>query len=207
MPPTDVAHRNSQHGESAGNRDDPVLCRGVHGGPVDRLDVPVQPLPEQPRWRRNDAPENCIGTLMRKMRWQHEDRLDQRHEEHRNRHRRDLHEQFAFATWHEEHRQKSDHIGGHGEKHRTCNLPSAENGGIECVHAFLPLLVDVLSNDDGIVHDDAKGHEKREERDHVDRSAADRQEKESAQNRNRNAEHDPKRKARLQEQTEHQQHQ
>src|SRR5210317_2216020 len=69
------------------------------------------------------------------------------------------------------------------------------------------MLVNVFSDDNGIIDHDAERHDKGEERDHVDRNVDGRHKEQGAAERYGDAKHDPERQTDLKEQAEGNKHQ
>ena len=61
------------------------------------------------------------------------------------------------------------------------------------------MLIDVFSDDNGIINHDAERHDKREERDHVDRNVDGRHKEQGAAERDGDAKHDPESQADFEE--------
>ena len=78
-------------------------------------------------------------------------------------------------------RRERDGHGDDGEE----NLPRAEHGRVERLHALLDMAVDVLDHDDGVVHHEPDGEHEREQCHQIDRVAERGEQREHADERQR----------------------
>jgi hypothetical protein len=91
----------------------------------------------------------------------------------------------------------------HGDRH----LVRALDGGLEWIVGPGLVRVHAFADDDGVVHENPEDEDEREQRDHVDRHAEEREARERAGEGDRDAERDPERQAHAQEHGEQQQDQ
>ena len=108
-----------------------------------------------------------------------------------------------------------DHQNGEKSRDGRQNAKSGGNGNIEhtlhdvihCVALGAHVGVSTLTDDDGVVHDDAQHQDKAEQAQHVDADIHSRHQEEGAHERDRQTHHDPEREFQTQEQGKDQEHQ
>ena len=97
--------------------------------------------------------------------------LDQRTQQRATDHDRDHLDKLAQDIADREYRQKGRDRGQGGDHHRPEYLARAPGRGRHRGHAALDMAIDILRDDDRVIHDHAQHDQKGEQRDHVDRVA------------------------------------
>ncbi|MQM39976.1 hypothetical protein KBTX_04017 [wastewater metagenome] len=166
-----------------------------------RAETLLQPVRRRPR--AGARPAAGVPQVRR----QDDQRLHQRDGEDRTHHRRDHRPDLAEGPGDEGQRQEGDDIGEHAHHDRHRDVPRPLHRGGEQPQAPLPVLVDVLAGDDGVVHHDAQRDDEREQRDHVDGHAEPRQEQERPEEGGGDTHGHPERQPQLQEGAQHREHQ
>ncbi len=126
-----------------------------------------------------------------------EEALDERDEEDGDDDQRDRLDELPHRSAHEDQRREGGDGGEDGEDDGDADLAGAVDGRREVRFSELALLVDVLADDDGVVHDDPQRQDEGEEGDHVDGDPKDRHQKERPEEGDGDAEHDPQGEADL----------
>ncbi len=162
-----------------------ALSQGAHGAPVDVLEG----LAQVPR--------------------QHQEALDQRRRDHAHDDQRNIEQHVADDAAHQHQRQKGRDGGQRRGDHRCQHAPCAALGRLERRLARLIVGERILTDDDGVVDDDAQRHDEAEQAHHVDAATDQIEHAEGRHERDGDAHRDPEGDAAVQEQkqNEHHQHQ
>ncbi len=160
-----------------------ALSQGAHGAPVDVLER----LAQVPR--------------------QHQEALDQRRRDHAHDDQRNIEQHVADDAAHQHQRQKGRDGGQRRGDHRCQHAPCAALGRLERRLARLIVGERILTDDDGVVDDDAQTHDDREHADHVQRHAQEIHGPEGGHDRDGNPHRHPERHAEVQEDEQNSQHQ
>ena len=111
------------------------------------------------------------------MGWKNEKHFEQRHTKHDDHHDGHRAENLAECTCDEKQGSESSHSRQDTNGDRTKNPPDTAKSCGGSRFRFLLFRNNVLANDDGIVHDDAKHDDQCKQRDHVDIDPKGRKEK------------------------------
>ena len=117
-------------------------------------------------------------------------------------HQRDHLEHLAHDSRNEVQGHECGHVGEDAEGHGGRDLACPQDGGVQKIFPLLVIVIDIFSNDDGVVHHDTYGHNEGEKCDHVDGDAQDRKEEKGAQKGNRDSHHHPEGQAEFEENAE-----
>ena len=203
----DRAQRQQQGGNPGHQGRIPVGGREPQQRLVDPPDTCLEEAVEKQLGPAENLPHPARFALARQVGGQDKQRLDQGDGEHRDGHRRNIEEEFPRRAGHEHERQKGDDIGQDGKHDRSGDLSHPFNRSLHERQAALASLIDVFSDDDRVINNDAQRDNKRKERDHVDRRAAQRHEQEGAHDRDRDAQGDPEGELGVEEQAQQEQDQ
>ena len=116
-------------------------------------------------------------------------------------------EEIAQLTLDEEERRKGHHRGHNCRKHGGQHLQRAVDGRTRSVFAHLVMSIDVLGNDNPVIHEDANHEDHPKQADDVDRHPEHPRENEHARKRHWNGQRHPKRESDVQEQRQQNHHQ
>ena len=173
------------------------------GARAGALEQPGQ-RPQEPGQRAQGARRLAVAG---EVRGQDQQALDQRHQEHRDHHQRDVAHHLAEGTVDEHQGHEGGDRGQDREGHRPRHLPRAGDRRLERIHALLAVGVDVLADHDGVVDHDAERDDEGEQRDHVDGNVELRQQPDAAEKRDRNAQRGPEGQTQIEEQGQADEHQ
>ena len=162
------------------------------------VEAGVETLPPPARARRR-----AVG----KMVGEDEKTLGHAGGESGNHHQRNCRHDLPDDILHQKYRREGDDGGEDGGGDRTIHAGDAVLGGGDRRFPGFVARHDMLADHNRVVHDDADGHNQREQRDHVDALPGEIHDGESREQRNGNAHGDPKGRAQIEEDEQHQQHQ
>ena len=128
--------------------------------------------------------------------------LDEAEQQRQHDDRRHVAEEVAEPPLYVEERRKRDHGRDDGREHRGQHLHCPLDGGGEPVFAHLVVPVDVLRDDDAVVHEDANHEDHAEEADDVNGDARCLSEDEHARERHRDGQGHPEGEADVEEEGE-----
>ena len=109
-------------------------------------------------------------------------------------------DEFAHDAGDEHQRQKGHDGGGDGHDHRPADFSHAVHHGAVRGFSLSEMGIDILSHDNGIVYQDAQGHDEGEQGDHVDGRPVIVQDHEGPHERDGNADGHPERQAQVEKQ-------
>ena len=138
---------------------------------------------------------------------QHQEALDQARNEHGHDHQGNGPDDLTDLARHHEERQEGGDACQRCRHHRRQHSSGAEFRRFGWAGARGALSHGMLADHDGVVHDDADGHDEREQAHHVDRLAGQHHYAEGGEQRDGNADRDPEGDPRAQEDEQHQHHQ
>ena len=138
---------------------------------------------------------------------QHQQRFDQGDHQHGDDDDRYRSEHLTDASWNEDQGHERRDRGQHGKDQRHLDPPRAANRRGPARRAPHPLQMDVLGDDDGVVHDDSDGENEREQRYGVDADVERHHDGQGADARNREADGYPEGEPYLEKQGQRDQHQ
>ena len=141
--------------------------------------------------------------VVREMGGQDEERLDERHGEDEERDIREHVDQLDDGPGHEEKRHERENRGACADGYRTQHRAGARGGRLGPALAVVAFGDDALADHQGIVHDEADHQEEADQRPEVQRQPGRTEEQQGADERERDADGNPGRRA----QVEHQQEQ
>ena len=195
-----------QHAQGQHQRESPV----AQGQPRQRTETAVAEMLEtgiQPLAQRRAPATVPVHEGMAQVPGQNQKALDQRGDDDRNDDHRNGRHDVAHAPAHQQQGQEGGDGGQRRGHHRRQHAPRTALGGDQRILAHVVVGLGVLADHDGVIDDDAQGHDQREQADHVDALAAQVHHRQRRHEGNRNAHGHPEGHPRRQEQVENQQHQ
>ena len=137
---------------------------------------------------------------------QHQQRFDERNQEHRDHHHRNGARELPLRAGRGQQCGKRRRRGEHREEHRRADPPGPVNGRSGPLAPALPFGKDAFAHDDRVIHDDSQRQHQRHQREHVHRDAQQLHEQEGPDERHGEPHRHPQSQPQLQEQRQRDQH-
>ena len=137
------------------------------------------------------------------MRRQNKQGLDQGDQKDGNHHQWNNPNEFPHNALNKNKGHESGNRGQDREGHRYCHLAGTVNRRFQVGFSQLPMFKYILTHHDSIIHHNAQGHDKGEQRNHINGNIQTGHNHQGAQKRNWNAKHYPQGQTNLQKHAEH----